>query len=242
MVERVKIEPKIIVIHEGRPAFMHATTPTFRTNKFGQPDKGTPDKPKKPQYRMTWLLDPSNAKAAETIKEIKAEGLRQLDLFFNGRANWPKDNEQTGTKGVIPCYGDGNKLKKVYEGYKDMFYVKAADSTRPIIGDRRGRSVELLSDNAWHVIDKATGQATDETVSAEEVPYSGAICRGRISLYVYNNEQAGVNANFRSVQFVRAAPAFAGGGKRSAEEELEQMAGDAPAAKSGSFLDETDPF
>lgn len=227
MVDRVKIEPKIITIHKGRLSFMNNTTPTYRTNKFGQPDKGTPERPKKPQYRLAWLLDPSDAQAAETIKEIKAEAIRQLDLFFRGRENWPKDNATTGTKGIIRCFGNGNDLAKVYDGYKDMFYVKVADTTRPITGDRYGRQVELLSDGAWHVVDRATKEPTEEVVKADSVPYAGCYARGRISLYVYNNEQAGVNGNLRSVQFLEAGSAF-GGGQRNADEELAAMTGDAP--------------
>lgn len=229
MADKVKIEPKIIVIKEGRASFLNATEPKYRTDKSGREVKVRPDGSKvKPQYRMTWLLDPSNAQAWETIKEIKTEAARQLDLFFNGRANWPKDNATTGTKGVLLCFGNGNDLKKVYDGYKDMFYIKCSDSTPPIIGDRRGRQVQLLEDNAWHVIDRATGKATEEVVSGEEVPYGGAWCRGRISLYPYNNEQAGINCNFRSIQYVKYGEAFGGGGRRSASDELEEMAGDAP--------------
>jgi hypothetical protein len=235
MIERVKIDPKIITIPEGRASFLHAVTPTYRTNKFGQEEKIDPKtgKEKKPQYRMTWLLDPSNAQIAAVIAEIKAEAARQLDLFFHGRENWPKDNATTGTKGVIPCFGMGNDLKKVYDGYKDMFYIKVADTTKPIIGDRRGNQVELGKDGAWHIVDRATGKPTEEVVDANEVPYAGAYCRGRISLYVYNNEQAGVNANFRSIQFVRPGTAFAAGGRRDANEELAAMAGDAPATVAG---------
>lgn len=238
MAEKVKIEPRIITIHEGRISFYNATEAKYRTNKFGQPDKGTPDRPKKPQYRMHWLLDPSNAQAAATIAEIKEEAKRVLDLFFGGRENWPKDNEITGTKGIITCFGDGNKLPKVYDGYKDMFYVKVADTTQPIIGDRRGRQVTFLSDNAWHVVDRATGKPTEEVVASEHVPYGGAYCRGRISLYPWKYEGGGVNANFRSVQFVRPGDAF-GGAKRDVNEELAEMAGDtAPAAASKA----ADPF
>lgn len=229
MADRVKIEAKIITIHEGRPSFYRADKATFRTNKFGQPDKGTPEKPKKPQYRMTWLLDPSNAQALATIKEIKDEAARQLDAFFNGRENWPKDNAVTGTKGIIKCFGNGNDLPKVYDGFKDMFFLKVADTTRPIIGDRRGRSIAFIdADGQWHYVDK-DGNTTEEVANPSAIPYAGAYCRGRISLYVYNNEQAGVNANFRSVQFLRPGEAFGGaGGRRSASEELEQMTGDAP--------------
>lgn len=238
MADKVRIEPKIITIEEGRPSFYNATEPKFRTNKFGQPDKGTPERPKKPQYRMTWLVDPSSEKGAALIVEVKTEAARQLDLYFNGRENWPKDNAITGTKGIILCFGEGNKLPKVYDGYKDMFYIKVSDTTAPIIGDRRGRQVQLLSDNAWHVVDRATGRTTEEVVEPGLVPYGGAFCRGRISFYVYNNEQAGVNANFRSVQFVRPGDAF-GGAKRDARDELAEMAGDAaPAVAAGA----KDPF
>jgi hypothetical protein len=239
MTDKVKIEPKIIVINEGRVSFYNATVPKYRTDKFGREVKLDPKsgKEKKPQYRMTWLLDPSNAQAAATIAEIKAEAARQLDLFFGGREKWPKDNAQTGTKGIIPCFGNGNDLPKVYDGYKDMFFVKVADSTAPVIGDRRGRQVVFETDNAWHVVDRATGRTTEEIVDSAQVPYGGAFARGRISLYVYNNEQAGVNANFRSVQFVRPGDAFGGGGRRSAAEELAEMAGDTAAPAAGNTPD-----
>lgn len=244
MVERVKIEPEIIVIDEGRLSFFRADKATYRTKKDGTLDKGTPEKPKKPQYRWTWLLDPSNAKAAATIAKIKAEAIRQLDLFFNGRANWPKDNPTTGTKGIITCFGEANKLPKIYDGYKDMFYVKVADTTRPIIGDRRGRAVQFVEgDGSWHYVDKASGNTTEEVADPGEIPYGGAYARGRISLYVFNNESAGVNANARSAQFLRPGQAFGGGGRRSADEELEQMAGDAPAgSQQPAGFDDDIPF
>jgi Protein of unknown function (DUF2815) len=246
MVDKVKIEPKIITIHEGRVSFFNAITPKYRTDKFGREVKTRPDgSPVKPQYRMTWLLDPSNAQAQATIKEIKDEAARQLDLYFGGRDKWPKDNTQTGTKGVLPCFGNGNDLPKVYDGYKDMFFIKVADSTAPIIGDRQGRQVVFLADNAWHVVDQAATKAKGTVVTTEEivdpagVPYGGAYCRGRISLYIYNNEQAGVNANFRSIQFLRPGEAFGSGGRRNVSEELQAMAGDAPVATATS---EADPW
>jgi hypothetical protein len=242
MVDKVKIEPKIIVIHRGRPSFLKAITPAYRTDKRGQPVKTRPDgSPVKPRYSLTWLLDPSDAQAQATIKEIKAEAVRQLDLFFGSRADWPKDNPTTGTKGVLLCFGNGNDLAKVYDGYKDMFYIKASDTTPPIIGDRKGRQVQFGTDNAWHVIDKATNLPTDEIVPSDQVPYGGAYCRGRISLYVYNNEQAGVNSNFRSAQFLEKGPAFGGGGVRNVKEELAEMAGDAPGTAAAQYDDDI-PF
>lgn len=245
MVEKVKIEPKIITIHEGRPAF-YKPEPQYRYDEFGKEINTRPDgSPVKKRASMTWLIDPSNKQGAETIKEIKAEGARQLDLFFGGRDKWPKDNEITGTKGIILCFGDANKLPKVYDGYRDMFFVKVSDTTPPIIGDRRGRQVVFLSDNAWHVVDREATKAkgmlitTEETVDPSQVPYGGCYARGRISLYVYSNKSSGVNANFKGVQFVRPGEAFGGGTKRNAEEELMAMAGDAAPTTAPS---EEDPF
>ncbi len=49
-----------------------------------------------------------------------------------------------------------------------------------------------------------------------------------------------MNSNFYSVQFVRPGVAFGGGGRRNAEEELTQMAGDAPGTSSSAS--EGDPW
>jgi len=248
MADKVKIEPKIITIHRGRISFLR-TDATYRTDKFGREIKVNPKtgKPVKPQWRMTWLLDPTDKQAAETIKEIKAEAARQLDLYFQcatpaeRAAKWPQDNKQTGTKGIITCFGNGNDLTKIYEGYKDMFFVKVADSIEPIWGSRRGQSIRFdKSDGAWHVLDRETGRQTEEVVDPAQAPYSGAWGRGRIALYVYNNEQAGVNSNFKSVQFLETGDAFGGGGRRSAKDELEEMAGDAPAPAAATS--EQDPW
>jgi hypothetical protein len=51
---------------------------------------------------------------------------------------------------------------------------------------------------------------------------------------VYDNEQAGVNGNFRSIQFVRTAAAFGGGAPRSAADELAPTAGDAGHSENSS--------
>lgn len=245
MVDKVKIEAKIIEIPKGRAAFLRHDVPRYRTDKNGQEIKvnAKTGKPIDPKYSWTWLLDPSDAVIAKVIAEIKAEGLRQLDLYFGGRDKWPKDNPTTGTKGVIPCYGDANKLPKVYDGYKDMFYIKVSDQTRPIVGAKGGRQVEyVVGDRQWHFVD-AQGNVTEEVANPAEVPYAGANCRGRISLYVYNNEQAGVNANARSIQFLSKNDAFGGGGgRRTASEELAQMAGDSGGSSAATGTDDSDPW
>ena len=101
MADKLKIEPKKIRIESCRPAFFKLHVAQWRTDKTGQVDKGTPAKPKKPRYSVSLLLDPTNEKNKATIAELKDEASRQLDIFFNGRANWPKDNAITGTKGFI---------------------------------------------------------------------------------------------------------------------------------------------
>lgn len=231
MIDKVKIVPKVIRIHEGRASFLKAEKAQYRTNAAGQEIKIRPDgKAVLPRYSMTWLLDPSNAQAAATIKEIKDEAARQLDLFHGGRENWPKDNQQTGTKGILMCFGKGNDLPKVYSGYKDMFFIKVSDTARPIIGDRRGRAVQFVQeDGQWHYVSKQTG-ITEEIADPAGVPYGGAYCTGRISLYLYNYGSHGVNANFNSCQFVRPGESFGGRAAHNAEDELMAMAGDAEPA------------
>ena len=231
--DKPKIEPKIIRVHACRPAFFKLHVANWRTNKQGQLDKGTPAKPKKPKYPVTLLLDPTNVQNQATIKELKDEAARQLDIFFNGRENWPKDNAVTGTKGIIKCFGDANKLPKIYDGFRDMFFVKCAttsslqvpsygfDADRPLLGSRDGRGVQLLEDGQWHYLDKER-KPTEEIADQSLCPYAGCNARARISLYVYNNESCGVNANILSLQFVSPNTAFGGGiTKRSADEEFE---------------------
>jgi len=231
--EKPRIEPRKIRIEATRPAFFKLHIAAYRTNKQGVVDKGTAAKPKKPRYSVTLLLDPSNVKNQETIKEIKDEAARLLDFKYGSRENWPKDNEITGTKGLIMSFGMANKLPKVYDGFKDQFFIKCAtsssllepsygfDGDRPLLGARDGRGVQLLADGQFHYLDKDR-KPTEEIADQAICPYAGANCRGRISMYVYDNESAGVNTNILSLQFVSPNTAFGGGvTKRSADEEFE---------------------
>ena len=233
MAEKIRIEPKKIRLEATRPAFFKLHIASWRTGRDGSADKGTAAKPKKPRYQVTLLMDPTNVKVQETIVEVKTEAARLLDHKFNGRENWPKDNEVTGTKGVINCFGMGNKLPKVYDGFKDMFYIKCAtsssllvpseafDGDRPLLGARDGRGVQLLADGQWHYLDK-NRTPTEEVADPANCPYAGANCRARISFYAYSNESSGINANILSLQFVSPNTAFGGGiTKRSADEEFE---------------------
>ena len=250
MADKPKIEPKKIRIESTRPAFFKLHVAEWRTDKQGQLDKGTPAKPKKPRYGVTLLLDPSNVTAQAAIKEIKDEAARLLDFRYGSRDAWPKDNEITGRKGILNCFGSGNKLPKVYDGFKDMFYVRCAtssslaapgyqfDGDRPLLGARDGRGVQLLQDGQWHYLTKDR-QVTEETADQNICPYAGANCRARISLYTWDYEGGGVNANILSLQFVSPNTAFGGGTtKRSADEEFEAY-GEYAAAQNAAA---PDPF
>ena len=227
--DKPRIIPVPIRIHLCRPAFYNLNgEPKYRTLKNGQPDTGTPDHPKKRRWSTTLLLDPTNAQAKETIAAIKAEAARLMDDRYEGRANWPKANPATGMGGPIWCFGEGNQLPKVYNGFKDMWYVKCsftedpADSTvRPIQGSLDGREVRLLSDG-WHVVDK-NHAPTEEKVDQSICPYAGCNARARISLYTYDNESRGVNANIISLQFVSKNASFGGRSAASADDEFEKQ-------------------
>ena len=103
--DKPKIEPKIIRVEMTRPAFFKLHTAEWRTNKQGVIDKGTAAKPKKPRYQVTLLVDPTNVETQKTIADIKTEAARLLDHFYGGRDKWPKDNEATGRKGILNCFG-----------------------------------------------------------------------------------------------------------------------------------------
>lgn len=181
--------PNVIRLKGARLAFARIEKAEARLGKDGKP-KGTA------KFSATLLLDPSNADHAATIKEIKVEAKRLLDLKF-GEGAWPKNN-------FYLCFGEGNKLDKVYDGFKDMFYVKAADSNRPLTGNRAGKVV-------------AAGDP--------QFPYSGCYVNSNITLWTYDNESKGCGANLRSLQFVRDGEAF-GGAQRSADQEFEALEGD----------------
>ena len=216
MTEQTKVQPEIITITHARLAFARLHKAEQSRNAKGEP-QGTA------KFSCTLLLDPSNTDHQKQIAAIKAAAAKVVTAKWGAKADWPKANPATGMGGLIMCFGNGNDLPRVYDGYKDMFYVKCADTTRPLLGNRKGEPV---------------------VEGDSQVPYSGCYVRARISPWVYYptakrpQSANGVNMNIRSVQFMEDGAAFGGGGSRSAEEEFEQMAGDAPA----SATTEEDPF
>lgn len=220
MTETTKPQPEIIVVARARLAFAR-----LHTAERSRDDKGEPYGTAK--FSCTLLLDPSNADHQKQIAAIKAAAAKVCTAKWGKReeGGWPKANPATGMGGLILCFGNGNDLAKIYDGFKDRFYVKCADTTRPLLGNRAGQPVVEGDD---------------------QVPYSGCFVRARISPWVYfptpkrPRSANGVNMNIRSVQFMEDGQGFGGGGTRSAEDEFEAMAGDAPA-KGGDYDDEA-PF
>ncbi len=206
MTEQAKPQAEIIVITRARLAFARLHRAEQSRNAQGVP-QGTA------KFSCTLLLDPSNVEHQKQIAIVKAAAAKAVTAKWGDRANWPKANPATGMGGLILCFGNGNDLPKVYDGYKDMFYIKCADTNRPLLGNRKGEPV---------------------VEGDPQCPYSGCYVRARISPWVYfpsakrPQSANGLNMNIRSVQFMEDGPAFGGGGgSRSAEEEFEAL-GDAP--------------
>lgn len=219
MTETTKPAPEIIVVTRARLAFArlhHAAQPV---NAQGQP-YGTA------KFSCTLLLDPSNVEHQKQILAVKKAAAKAIEAKWGTKENWPKANPATGMGGLILCFGNGNDLPKIYDGYKDMFYIKCADTTRPLLGNRAGAPV---------------------VEGDPQTPYSGAYVRARISPWVYfptpkrPRSANGVNMNIRSVQFMEDGAAFGGGGSRTVDEEFDtSMAGDTPGGRQ--TVDDEIPF
>lgn len=226
MTEPTKQPAEIIVVTRARLAFARIHTAVEKKDQKGNVVLGKDGKPIK-VFSCTLLIDPSSTEGQANIKAIKQAALKPVEAKWGKKAEggWPKVNPATGLGGLIMCFGNGNDLPKVYDGYKDMFYVKLSDTSRPLLGNFKGQPV----------VD-----------GDPECPFSGCYVRARISPWIYfptpqkPQSASGVNFNFRSLQYVADGPGFGGGGSRSAEEEFDtQMAGDAPA---GNTAVEDEPF
>lgn len=208
-----KFVPKVLLLEGVTVAFFRGFSAQARVGRDGKPMG-------KPKYSMTALLDPSNAKHAASIKEIKDEAKRALLHRYESPENFPKRNPATGIGGLIMCFGDGNDLPKVYDGFKDMFYIKLSDVERPMIVNRASKLVEE---------------------GKPEAPYSGCKANVKTTLYSYDNESKGVNGNFRSIQFVEHGKAFGGRGATDPDQEFTAVTGSTEQATT-SVGAEKDPW
>ena len=220
MTETTKPAPEITVIPRMRLAFARIHKAEQGKDKFGNPAGVA-------KFSCTGLIDPSSKEGQETIAKLKASALKAIIAKWGPKeqGGWPKANPATGMGGLIFCFGNGNDLQKVYAGYKDMWYIKLADTTRPLLGNRKGEPV---------------------VEGDPQCPYAGCYVRARVSPWVYfptpkrPQSANGVNFSLRSLQFLEDGEGFGGGGgARSAEEEFEAY-GDAPTGSEK--VEGDDPF
>lgn len=216
-----KFVGNVIKLPEALIRFVRIAKAEARSNK-GKPkmrlNKKTNQMELDLRFSLTAILDPTKKIHAEKIEEIKAEGVRAMNHLFGSQANWPKQNAETGLGKPIYCFGLGNNMQKVYDGFKDMYYIKLStpDYQRPLIWNRRHSPV-------------AEGD--------EQFPYDGSFSNVSCDLWPFNNESAGVNANLREIQFVKDGTRFTSGGR--AGDDFAAL-GDEPASATGGII--KDPF
>jgi hypothetical protein len=144
----------------------------------------------KKMSRATLLIDPTTVEGAKTIAEIKAEAKR-IAIEYWGEA---EATRLFANRLINKCYGTEESLKKVYDGYKGMFWVKiAADRLPPIVGRNRTGPV-----------DPKTGRKTFIPVKPgdAEFPYNGSYVNGPITLWTQDSHgRIGINANMLTLQF-----------------------------------------
>lgn len=202
------VTSEIIRLTNVRGAFVQLDKPT----KIG---KSADEVPK---YRLTALLDPSNKAHAEVIARIGSEGGRIAKAF------WPD-----GVPPGLPlCYGRGNDLRKVYNGFKDMVYVKLSNKDLPgIIGREKTQT--------------AAGKMFQQLIpGAKEFPKGGNILNVDMSLWTQDSHgRVGINGNLLAVQYVKDDGVSYGGGQRI---DVDNDFAELPAAGDSGEAAGVDPF
>lgn len=164
-----------------------------------------------PRYEATYLLDPSDAGQLACIKgvlsaaaalakqvhgKVPYEIKKLAAKFIPGQALDPKEKPD----GIKTGFSDGDD--KSYDGYAGMFAIACHNKVRPTVVNRRLEPV-------------AEGDAG--------APYSGCYVNAKITLWAQDNQYGKrINANLRSVQFLRDGTAF-GIAPVDAEDEFEAL-------------------
>lgn len=174
-----------------------------------------------PSFAASFLLDPSNKEHAVQIAKIKSEAARIAKAFFTDGV--PKSFSNPGCKEL--CFGKGDDLEKVYDGYEGMFWIKGKSYSRvPIVGRRKNDS----------------GKFSPVAPGDKEWPYAGCYVNATITLWTQNSHgRKAINGNLVAIQFVKDGEAFGGGRTANPDEEfqaLEDGEGSSP------FEDAADPF
>jgi len=133
-----------------------------------------------PKYQASFLLDPSDKEHAKHIKLIKAEAAKIK------KAEW--GDKIPKLKGE--CFGNGDDLDTVYDGYEGMFYVRAnknADDGR----------VTIVNTN------------NDPLTVDDGKPYNGCYVDATFTMWTQDNSFGKrVNGNLRAIRFRGDGEAF----------------------------------
>lgn len=170
------------------------------------------------KYQATSLLDPSNAEHADLIKLIKQETQK---LCVEAYGEVPAEIKAEPLQRLPFGYADQHPKKKKYDGYKGMFYVYAANTVKPGIGNRQADAV---------------------LPGEPQFPYSGAYGNVSISLWALLGPKRvkygpHIGANLRAIQFVKDGDAF-GQAPISAEDEFDALEDNTPADSSDDWDDD----
>ena len=163
------------------------------------------DKPKafkegiEPKFEASFLLDPTNKDHAAAIAKIKAESARVAKIQFDGEI--PKSLEK--------CWGLGDDLDKVYEGYAGMFWIKAKSASRvPVVGRRKN------ADGKFQILGAGD----------KEWPYAGCFVNATLTVWAQNSHgRKAINGNLIALQFVKDGDAFSGNKTAVPEEEFQAL-------------------
>lgn len=164
-----------------------------------------------PRFEATFLLDPSAAQHAATIKILKVTARDLIALKYG------EDAVAEKAKAFVFCWYDGNR--KEYDGYANMWVLPSHNKTRPAVVNR----------------------ARDPVVEGEnQAPYAGCYVNATVTLWLQDNQYGKrINCNLRGVQFAKDGEAFSGVAPVDVEEEFEALEDNtASNDNSGSSFDE----
>ncbi len=204
-------DPVIFTIPLSTAAFVRIAEAQQRTDSKGKP-RG------EAKYNLTFLLDRSVPKVDTVVSQIKAEATRLMNARF-------PDTDWANARNFYRCFGTQKDLKKVYDGFEGMWWLKAADSNRPVVLGLKGQEV-----------------SSEDT----DFPHSTDVVCGRVSLYTFDNESIGFNANLISIRTLKIGKRNVGGGgsRRSVEEEMAALRAEEDAAMDQAIANQPakDPF
>jgi len=160
-----------------------------------------------PKYQASFLLDPSDKDHKKMIKTVKAEADRIK------KAQW--GDKPPKLKGE--CFGDGDDLDTVYDGYEGMFFMRANKNAAD------GRVTIVNSDNSPLTVDDGK-------------PYNGCYVDATLTLWTQDNSFGKrINGNLRAIRFRGDGEAF---GRPAIEADDEFSEAPEDGADDDGFLDD----